>query len=81
MSVSYHDGAVHLIGDCLVEDAETLLALLQQHDAVLIDIGACTRLHLAVLQALLAAGGPIRGEPASAFIKKWLLPQLAGATA
>jgi hypothetical protein len=81
MSVRYADGIVHLSGDCRVEDAETLLTALQGDAAAAVDLSDCTRLHMAVVQVLLAAGRGIDGDPASPFIRTWVLPQLSGASA
>lgn len=76
MSVALAGDAVRLAGDCPVEDAETLLVLLQQNRAAAIDLDDCGRLHMAVMQVLLAAHRPVRGRPAHAFVRDWLLPQL-----
>ena len=76
MSIALGGDAIRLTSDCPVEDAETLLALLQQNPLAAIDIEDCGRLHMAVVQVLLAAARPVRGEPANPFVRKWLLYQL-----
>jgi hypothetical protein len=65
------DGVIVLAGECPVEDAETLLQQLQAQPAGPVDWSACTRLHTAVLQVLLAAAPPIRGECGDAFVARW----------
>lgn len=59
------DGSViRLDGRCPVEDAEPLLALLQEGAATALDLGSCQAVHTAVLQLLLACGLPLRIPPA-----------------
>jgi len=76
MSVQLADGMIRLDGDCPVEDAETLLALLQEHQSASVSLRHCTRLHLATAQVLLAAGRPIAEPPAEPFLRDHLLPLL-----
>jgi hypothetical protein len=76
MSVRFDGDRVRLEGDCPVEDAEALLQLLQNHPSCAIDLADCGRLHMAVMQVLLAAGRQVMGTPANAFAREWLIPQL-----
>lgn len=76
MSVAFAADSIRLTGDCSVEEAETLLALLQENATASIDIKDCGRLHMAVMQVLLAAARPVRGDPANAFVREWLVPQM-----
>jgi hypothetical protein len=69
-----------LQGACAVEDAETLLNLVQQ-GAEAIDWTGCTRLHTACLQVLLAAGLPLLGPPANPALARWVTPRLTAAAA
>jgi hypothetical protein len=62
---------IMLRGPCPVEDAETLLTMLQD-GAAGIDWSGCTLLHTACLQVLLAAGVPVTGTPAEAGLAKWV---------
>ena len=56
MSVRRHEnGTIVLEGDCPVEDAETLLQMLQATPGVPLDWTQCSQLHTAVLQVILAA--------------------------
>ena len=54
-------GTIRLEGGCPVEDAETLLRLLQEDAAAELDWTACSQLHTAVLQIVLAARPALRG--------------------
>ena len=65
---------------CTVEDALPLLEFLQAHRGARVDLGACTHLHTAVLQVLLAARPKITTFPREAFLARWLLPALEPAT-
>jgi ribosome maturation factor RimP len=76
VTVALADGKVQLRGDCLVEDAEMLLQLLQENPAGAIDIKDCGRLHMAVVQVMLAARRPVLGVPGKVFVREWLLPQM-----
>jgi hypothetical protein len=71
MTIRRDDGAIVLDGECPVEDAEVLLRLLQAQPQGPVDWSACTRLHTAVLQVLMAAAAPMRGECGDAFVARW----------
>ncbi|WP_454715649.1 hypothetical protein [Caulobacter segnis] len=74
---AYRDGdVVYLTGHCRVEDAETLAALLQPSEGVIVDISGCDSLHAAVVQVLLAFDAPVVGEPAESFLRDRLLAAL-----
>jgi hypothetical protein len=60
-----------LDGECPVEDAESLLQLVQAQPEGPVDWSGCTRLHTAVLQVLAAAAAPVRGECGDAFVARW----------
>jgi hypothetical protein len=55
-----------------VEDAETLLEWLQGKTATQVDLSACTHLHPANIQVLLAAGTQVTDWPADADLARWL---------
>jgi hypothetical protein len=65
------DGVIVLDGECPVEDAEALLQLLQAQPEGPVDWSACTRLHTAVLQVLMAAAPRMRGECGDVFVARW----------
>ena len=68
MSVRIAPDAIYLEGRCLVEDAETLLVALQENPGMPIDLGSAQRLHMAVVQVLLALKPPTRGVPTDPFL-------------
>lgn len=73
MSVRVEGDVAHLSGRCGAEDAETLLVALQEDGARTVDLEAVQRLHLAVVQVLLAARPSVRGTPANAFLAQHLI--------
>jgi hypothetical protein len=76
MSVHLDGKIIRLDGACPVEDAETLLGLLQLAPGRLVDMSAAEHLHAAVVQVLLAFRPPVSGAPADAFVVAWLAPLL-----
>ena len=78
MSVSFEGGVIRIEGGAAVEDAETLLSLLQSHEAP-VDLSHCASLHTAVFQVLLALRPAITGVPPDAFARDHLLPLLSSA--
>lgn len=81
MSVRPDQHIIHLEGACAVGDAESLLAALQAIPEAIVDLSAATRLHLAVVQLLLAARPAVRGVPADPFLRDHILPRLRQLTA
>jgi hypothetical protein len=75
MTVRRVDDAVILEDVCVVEDAEVLMQQIQE-GASIIEWSACTHLHTACLQVILAAGLPMRGTPANPALARWLMPIL-----
>jgi len=55
-----------------VEEAEGFLAWLQTHPKLKLDLSACTHLHAAQLQVLMAARLPIAAWPADGNLMVWL---------
>jgi hypothetical protein len=76
MSVELDGERIRLTGPCRVEDAETLLVLLQSDRMRPVDVAGATNLHAAVLQVLLAFRPNLVGSPHDAFIEQWLMPLL-----
>lgn len=64
MSVRIEKGLIHLAGRCPAEDAEDLLRALEEHPQAVVDITGLHRLHMAVMQVLLALRPSIRGPAA-----------------
>lgn len=61
-----------LEGECPVEAAEGLLERLQQMPGAVVDWTACTRLHTALVQIVLAARPPLVGPCGDAFVERWI---------
>ena len=64
-----------LEGDCYLEEAETLMGLLE--DAQIVDWSKCRYLHSAVLQVLLSFRPAIIGVPEDVFLANWISTALA----
>lgn len=79
MSLRLDGDVIHFEGHCRVEDAETLVTLIQQVGDSKLDLTACKSLHAAVVQAILAFGRPIIGQPTERFLADHLVPALARA--
>jgi hypothetical protein len=76
MSVRRDGSAVRLEGECRVEEAEALVALLQGGGIESADLSGCRRLHSAVAQALIAFGVPAQGGAEEPFMRDVLIPAL-----
>jgi hypothetical protein len=75
MTVRRVGDAVLLEDVCPVEDAEVLMQELLV-GAAAIDWSACTHLHSACFQVILAVGVPMRGSPRNPALARWLVPIL-----
>lgn len=76
MSISAVGDVIYLQGQCRVEDAETLVALLQKSRKVTLDVSTCESLHAAVVQAILAFEGQVVGVSGDGFLGQLLIPAL-----
>ena len=70
------EGIVVLDGVCAVEEAESLLQMLQATPGAIIDWTQCRQLHTAVLQVIMASGGSPMGPCGDAWVERWLAPKL-----
>jgi hypothetical protein len=70
-------GTVILQGVCPVEEAETLLQLLQTVPGAALDWSQCRQLHTAVFQVVLASGLDPVGPCGDAWVAQWLAPTLS----
>jgi hypothetical protein len=70
-------GNVILEGACTVEDAEPLLQLLLANPTPAVDWTACSQLHTAVIQVILASGAAHIGPCGDAWARQWLAPELS----
>jgi hypothetical protein len=76
MSVALEVDTVRLFGECGVEDAEELLAVLAGASGITVDLSAAGHLHSAVFQVLLRLRPRLVGCPQEPFFALWLLPLL-----
>lgn len=67
MSVRVAGGVIHVEGNSLVEDAEPILAALQEAPDRTVDLSRAARLHSAGIQVLLALRPRITGLPSDPF--------------
>jgi hypothetical protein len=62
---------------CAVEEALPLLEFLQAHPTARVNLRACTHMHTAILQVLMALAPKVAALPTEAFLQRWLAPALA----
>ncbi|HLN24415.1 MAG TPA: hypothetical protein VK558_10560 [Patescibacteria group bacterium] len=62
---------------CAVEEALPLLEFLQVHPAARVNLRACTHMHTAILQVLMAVRPKVATLPGEDFLRHWLTPLLA----
>ncbi len=81
MTVRLDGELVRLEGRCGVEEAETLVGLLQSSGVRRADLDQCRHAHSAVVQALLAFGVTVAGSGGSDFLRHRVAPVLDAASA
>ena len=72
MSMETTNGVLVCAGTLSVEDAEALQQLLLATPGATLDLAACTHLHSACLQVLMAANALVAAWPAQAGLALWL---------
>jgi len=77
MAMTYKRNAAVFAGTIGIEEAEALLAWLHDHPKPKLDLAACTHLHAAQLQVLMAARLPIAKWPEDAGLRNWLKSALS----
>lgn len=77
MTVRIDGRVIHLEADCRVEEAETLVALLEADPGSTVDVSECRSLHAATLQVLMHYRPEIAGQPADEFLREQVLPNLS----
>jgi hypothetical protein len=77
MAMTYKGNVAHFADTVGVEEAETFLAWLHKHPKPKLDLTACTHVHAAQLQVLMAARLPIAKWPHDAALTAWLKPALS----
>ena len=70
------EGILILDGVCAVEEAESLLQMLQATPGATVDWTQCRQLHTAVLQVIMASGIVPIGPCGDVWVQQWLAPQL-----
>lgn len=73
MPILYSDSAATFSEVVGVEEAEVLLAWLQEHPAGRLDLTACTHLHAAAVQVMMAARPAITAWPSNDGLAAWLM--------
>lgn len=72
MSMRYQNKTIELTDTVAVEEAEELLALLQKYPTAKLDLKACTHLHAACLQVLMATRMTVKTWPQEPKLATWL---------
>jgi len=72
MGMRYHKKAIELSDVLRVEEAEELLTLVQKYPAAKLDLQACTHIHAACLQVLMAARPGVKAWPKETRLARWL---------
>ena len=67
-----NDGTIVLEGVCPVEDAESLLQMLQATPGALLDWTRSNHLHTAVLQVILATRPTLIGRCGDPWVAEWV---------
>jgi hypothetical protein len=80
MPLTFGEDTILIEGVCGVEEAMPLLEFLQTHGAARIDMRACTHLHSATLQVLMASAERVTDLPEEEFLRRWLTPVLGSNT-
>lgn len=72
MTIAWNDDVLACTGTLTVEDAEGLLQELAARPMAHADLAACSHVHAAALQVLMAAGVQVDAWPADAALAAWL---------
>lgn len=80
MAITYTDALAVFDDVVSVEEAEGLLQWLQDHAGGSADLSACTHLHAADLQVLMASAVSVHAWPRDATLRSWLSCALAPTT-
>ena len=77
MAIVYKKNSAVLSDAVSVEEAEALLEWLQKKSAARMDLSACTHLHPANLQVLMAAKCRVSAWPVDVNLRNWIEPALS----
>lgn len=78
MALEFRRNEVVLSANCGAEEALELAEWLAKRKRPKAHLGACTHLHAALLQTLLAYKPALSAAPTDPFLRRWVLPLLAG---
>lgn len=76
MTIAYESDRALFSDVVAVSEADALLEWLQQHPAGQVDLSACTHLHPANLQVLMAGRAKVSAWPTDRTLATWLEPAL-----
>ena len=76
MTIEFQKKAAVFLGTVGVDEAEGLLEWLQKKPKARIDLAACTHLHPADLQVLMASRPTVSQWPEDVSLRAWLEPVL-----
>jgi len=79
MALRLDGDTLHLEATCGVEEALALLEWLGGAQPHAVDLRACSHMHTALLQVLVACRPRIVAPPEDDFLVRWLMPLLSGA--
>jgi hypothetical protein len=68
--------SIALIDQVTIEEVEPLAQWLREVDRPSVNLRACSHLHTAALQALLAARARVSAAPSDPFLAEWVAPLL-----
>ncbi len=77
MAIRFEKAHAVLDGHCTVEEAHYLATWLAAEPDRKLDLSACTGLHAAVLQCLMALRPAVVAAPADTTLARWLAPVIA----
>lgn len=72
MAMTYRRSVAHFMDTVGPEEAEGFLAWLQKHPKRKVNLAACTHIHAAQLQVLMAARIAVAEWPEDESLSKWL---------
>lgn len=76
MPIRYEGPTAVFDGACTLEETVDLLEWLHRTPGGAVDLGRCTGLHTALLQALLAGRARVAVAPEDPFLGRWVAPLL-----
>ena len=76
MSVQVSGGVIRIVGSGRIEDAEPILAALNEEPSRVVDLGQAAHLHTAVVQILFAFRPSVCGMPSDPFYAAHVAPLL-----